>query len=179
MHRRLAVVVVALVAASACYGKKTVNTTPRGAYQIEPIVNGSFIVEPRSFKPFKVTVAPGSVNPRVEGTFTASGANNDIEVMLLEASQFQNWEQRNKFTSAYQSGRVTADKLAVPLPPQEGTYYVVFSNRFSLISNKAVVADIVLHCDKGKKNAPPRAVLKGRAAVRLKPDTTATQSSAS
>jgi hypothetical protein len=179
MHRRLAVVVVALVAASACYGKKTVNTTARGAYQIEPIVNGSFIVEPRSFKPFKVTVAPGSVNPRVEGTFTASGANNDIEVMLLEASQFQNWEQRNKFTSAYQSGRVTADKLAVPLPPQEGTYYVVFSNRFSLISNKAVVADIVLHCDKGKKNAPPRAVLKGRAAVRLKPDTTATQSSAS
>jgi len=157
MHRRLAVVVVALVAASACYGKKTVNTTAGGAYQIEPIVNGSFIVEPRSFKPFKVTVAPGSVNPRVEGTFTASGANNDIEVMLLEASQFQNWEQRNKFTSAYQSGRVTADKLAVPLPPQEGTYYVVFSNRFSLISNKAVVADIVLHCDKGKKNAPPRA----------------------
>jgi len=155
MHRRLAVVVVALMAA-ACYGKKTVNTTAQGPYQIEPIVNGSFIVEPRSFKPFKVTVAHGSVNPRVEGSFTASGANNDIEVMLLEASQFQNWEKRNKFTVAYQSGRVTSDKLAIPLPPQEGTYYVVFSNRFSLISNKAVVADIVLHCDKGKKRPPLR-----------------------
>jgi hypothetical protein len=151
MHRRLGVVVVALAISSACYGKKAVNTTAQGPYQIEPIVNGSFIVEPRSFKPFKVTVAPGSVNPRVEGTFTASGANNDIEVVLLEASQFQNWEKRNKFTVAYQSGRVTSDKLAIPLPPQEGTYYVVFSNRFSLISNKAVVADIVLHCDKGKK----------------------------
>ena len=54
-------------------------------------------------------------------TFTASGANNDIEVMLLEASQFQNWEKRNKFTVAYQSGRVTSDKLAIPLPAQEGT----------------------------------------------------------
>jgi len=156
MHRRLAVVVFAFVMASACYGKKTVSTTAQGPYQIEPIVNGSFIVEPRSFKPFKVIVAPGSVNPRLEGTFTASGANNDIEVMLLEASQFQNWEQRNKFTVAYQSGRVTSDKLAIPLPPQEGTYYVVFSNRFSLISNKAVVADIVLHCDKGKKKPPLR-----------------------
>lgn len=156
MHRRLAVV-VAVVMASACYGKTTVNTTAQGPYQIEPIVNGSFIVEPRSFKPFKVTVAPGSVNPRVEGTFTASGANNDIEMMLLEASQFQNWQNRNKFTVAYQSGRVTADKLAIPLPPQADTYYVVFSNRFSMISNKAVVADIVLHCDKGKKKAAPRA----------------------
>jgi hypothetical protein len=156
MHRRLGVVVVALAISSACYGKKAVNTTAQGPYQIEPIVTGSFIVEPRSFKPFKVTVAPGSVNPRVEGTFTASGANNDIEVVLLEASQFQNWEKRNKFTVAYQSGRVTSDKLAIPLPPQEGTYYVVFSNRFSLISNKAVVADIVLHCDKGKKSPPLR-----------------------
>src|SRR3954453_859357 len=73
MHRRLGVVVVALAISSACYGKKAVNTTAQGPYQIEPIVNGSFIVEPRSFKPFKVTVAPGSVNPRVEGTFTASG----------------------------------------------------------------------------------------------------------
>jgi hypothetical protein len=156
MYRRLAVVVFTLVVAAACYGKKAVNTTAQGPYQIEPIVNGSFIVEPRSYKPFKVTVAPGSVNPRVEGTFTASGANNDIEVMLLEASQFQNWEKRSKFTVAYQSGRVTSDKLAIPLPAQEGTYYVVFSNRFSLISNKAVVADIVLHCDKGKKQAPAR-----------------------
>ena len=157
MKRRLAAVLFTLVMAAACYGKKAVTTTARGSYQIEPIVNGSFVVEPRSYKPFKVTVAPGSVNPRVEGTFTASGANNDIEVMLLEASQFQNFEKRNKFTVAYQSGRVTSDKLAVPLPPQEGTYYVVFSNRFSLISNKAVVADIVLHCDKGKKKAPARA----------------------
>src|SRR3954465_5144377 len=146
MHRRLGVVVVALAISSACYAKKAANTTAPGPYQIEPIVNGSFIVEPRSFKPFKVTVAPGSVNPRGEGTFTASGANNDIEVVLLEASQFQNWEKRNKFTVAYQSGRVTSDKLSLDLPAEAGTYYLVFSNRFSLISNKAVVAGIVVRC---------------------------------
>ena len=122
MHRRLAVVVIALIGASACYGKKTVNTTAPGPYQIEPIVNGSFIVEPRSYKPFKVAVAPGSVNPRLEGTFTASGANNDIEVMLLEASQFQNWDKRNKFTAAYQSGRVTADKLSMDLPAEDAEH---------------------------------------------------------
>ena len=151
MYRKLAVVVLAVVAASACYGRKTVTTTVKQPYQIESIVNGSFIVGPRNFKPYKIEVAPGSVNPRLEGTFNASGANNDIEVFLLEQSQFQNWEQRNKFTAAYQSGRVTSDKLQVPLSPQGGTYYVVFSNRFSMLSNKAVVADIILHCDKGKK----------------------------
>jgi hypothetical protein len=150
MHRRLAVVAIVVCMASACYGKKTANTIP-GPYLVEPIVNGSFIVEPRSYKPFKVVVAPGAVNPRLEGTFSASGANNDIEVLLLEASQFQNWEKRTKYTVAYQTGRVTAETLRMELPAEPGTYYIVFSNRFSLISNKAVVADIALHSDKGKK----------------------------
>ncbi|HWK08817.1 MAG TPA: hypothetical protein VNR64_02115 [Vicinamibacterales bacterium] len=50
------------------------------------------------------------MNPRLEGILTASGASNDIEVMLLEASQFQKWDHRNEFTAAYQSGRVTSHK---------------------------------------------------------------------
>ena len=40
--------------------------------------------------------------------------------------------------------RVTAAKLHVQLPQEPGTYYVVFSNRFSWITNKAVVADVKL-----------------------------------
>ena len=151
---------VAAVVIAGCYHAKGnytgLSKTSSPKQLSAQIVSGSFVVEPRTVKQFTVAVASDMAHPRLEGSFTASGANNDIEVMLLEASQFQNWEKRSKFTVAYQSGRVTSDKLAIPLPAQEGTYYVVFSNRFSLISNKAVVADIVLHCDKGKKQAPAR-----------------------
>ena len=108
------------------------------------VVSGSFIVEPRNYKPFKVVVAPEMSRACVEGTFTATGANNDIEVTLLEETEYLNWQNRHKFEASYESGRVTAGKLKVELPETPATYFVVFSNRFSIISNKSVVADVKL-----------------------------------
>ncbi len=114
----------------------------------DAVVNGAFVVEPRTFKPFKVVVAPGMANARLEGNFTATGARNDIEVTLLTESEFANWQSRRTFLPVYVSGRVTAGKIAVDSALAPGTYFVVFSNRFSLLSNKAVVADVQLRYDR-------------------------------
>ena len=149
MDRKIAVLfVAAALVMSGCYRRGPNYGPPDKAAAAQAmstvVVSGSFIVEPRTFKPFKVVVAPEMANACVEGTFTASGANNDIEVTVLEETQFLNWQNRHKFEAAYESGRVTAGKLKVDLAETPGTYFVVFSNRFSIVSNKSVVADLKL-----------------------------------
>jgi hypothetical protein len=111
------------------------------------IVTGSFSVQARNFTPFTIQVPEGLDDVRIEGTFSAEGGRgNDIEVTLLEEIQFRNWQNRHKFLPMYESGRVTADRVNVPLPGA-GTYVMVFSNRFSLLSTKAVTADLKLRYD--------------------------------
>jgi hypothetical protein len=141
-----------IFAAIGCGGeKKPIQTNlastapaPRIQHASQNLLGGSFIVEPGKYKPFAVAVTAAMNNPTVEGNFTASGGNNDIEVLVLEETQYLNWQNGHKFDATYSSGRVTAGKLNVQLPQEPGTYYVVFSNRFSWITNKAVVADVKL-----------------------------------
>ena len=142
----LACILAALVMSGCRYGRPAV--VPVSQHMAEPVATGSFIVEPRTFKPFKLLVTTGMSNPRLEGTFSATGARNDIEVTLLEESQFTNWQERRSFEAIYESGRVTNATLDVQLPTDPATYYVVFSNRFSIFSNKAVAADVHLSYDR-------------------------------
>ena len=148
-----AFVLIGMLAAAGCYGGSKDLDYPAASpttYNLtESVVSGAFIVEPRTFKPFKITLTPGMSNARLEGNFTASGARNDIEVTLLSEAQYTNWQNRQKFDAAYVSGRVTSGKIAVTLAAP-GTYYMVFSNRFSIISNKAVTADVQLVYDRSQ-----------------------------
>ena len=139
--------IVAALSLSACAlwpgGSATPDPNPANV-----IASGSFSVSARTFKPFTVVVPEGASNARVEGTFsTTGGANNDVEVTLLEQAQFLNWQNRLKFLPVYESGRVTADKVKIPLP-EAGTYIVVFNNRFSLLSSKTVAAELRLAFDR-------------------------------
>jgi hypothetical protein len=143
-----------ILAVAGCSGgaKKPVQTNlvstvpaPTIQHGSQDVLGGSFIVEPGKYKVFDIVVTATMKSATVEGTFTASGGNNDIEVFVLDESQYMNWQNGHKFDATYTSGRVTAGKLNVQLPQEAGTYHVVFSNRFSYITNKAVVADVKLH----------------------------------
>jgi hypothetical protein len=151
---RLLVVTVVILAVSACGGSKApLNYVPAPALQqlTDTIVEGKFVVPPRTFKPFEIVIGPAMSNARLEGTFTASGANHDIEMLLLDEQQFSNWQNRHTFKSTYASGRVTADKVRIDLPSEPGKYFVVFSNRFSIFSNKDVAADLKLRYDRTER----------------------------
>jgi hypothetical protein len=154
--RGLLVTTLVVLASPACYGSKApvqvaVPPPPAIAQQMrDTIVEGSFAVAARTFKPFEIVVDAGMAKPFLEGTFTASGANHDIEVLLLDEQQFSNWQNRHEFKSAYASGRVTADKMRIDLPNEPGKYFVIFSNRFSMFSNKGVVADLKLRYDRAR-----------------------------
>jgi hypothetical protein len=147
-----ALIVTALVASGCWYSKPAV--APAVQAVTEPIVTGSFVVGPRTFTPYKFVVTTGMSKPRLEGTLSAQGARNDIEVTVLDEAQFANWQNRDSFKAAYESGRVTDTTLTVDLPEAPATYYMVFSNRFSLMSNKAVTANVQLCYDRVNLSAP-------------------------
>lgn len=116
------------------------------AYDYQPVrpaggeflVNENFSVAAGATKWWRFTVPPGATS-RVLGDFRASGGSgNDIEVGLTD----ENGANGHAGRFWYHSGKVTVGSIDVALGP--GTYFVVFSNRFSAFSSKSVTASIQL-----------------------------------
>jgi hypothetical protein len=104
----------------------------------EFLVNESFSVPAGAAKWWRFTVPPGGA-ARVVGDFRASGGSgNDIEVGVTD----ENGANGHAGRFWYHSGKVTVGNIDVALGP--GTYFVVFSNRFSAFSSKSVTASIQL-----------------------------------
>ena len=152
MFKRSIVLILMTLAGGGClFGRGSSSPSVPGQEHRQPpvdIATGPFDVAARAFKPFKIVVPAGVKNARIEGKFSASGGwGDDIEVTLLEETQFLNWQNRHKFLPLYQSGRITADRIRVSLPADAATYVMVFNNRFSLMSSKGVVAEVKLLYD--------------------------------
>ena len=82
-----------------------------------------------------------SSGQHVFGHFKAEGGSrNDIRVSIFDQDGFANWQNDHIVKTYYDSGKVTTGKIDVRLKP--GTYYLVFDNRFSGVSNKAITSDI-------------------------------------
>lgn len=110
------------------------------------LVDTAFTLSAEQGMQWNFTVPPSATDVRVEGTFTASGGTgNDVEVYLLNDDEFVNWQNRHAVNALYNSGRMTQGTLDAGLPSGAGTYHLVFSNKFSLFSPKAVRASIRLH----------------------------------
>ena len=70
--------------------------------------------------------------------------SNDVEVFLLSENDFVNWQNGHAANSLYNSGRVTVGHINVNLPSEAGTYYLVFSNKSSLLTQRSVMVDAAL-----------------------------------
>jgi predicted nucleic acid-binding Zn ribbon protein len=110
----------------------------------EQLISGQTIVKPGAYFYEKFVVDADRVKyAHVIGSFNASGGTgNDIEVLLLEESSFENWKNGHSAPALYNSGHITTGKIDVPLS-QTGTYYIIFNNIFSQ-SEKQVFSDISL-----------------------------------
>ena len=87
----------------------------------------------------------GATNVRLQGHFSATGgAGNDVQVYLMNDDEFVNWRNHHPINPIYNSQRATQGTVNVSLPSDAGTYYVVFDNRFSFISPKAVQDNLTL-----------------------------------
>lgn len=111
-----------------------------------PLGSPAFTVKNLGYVYTQFDVPPGATNVSVVGRFTASGGiGNDIEAYVLTSDGFVNFQNGHQATTYYQSGRVTQGSINANLPAGAATYYLVFSNNFSLLSAKAVQASITLN----------------------------------
>jgi hypothetical protein len=103
------------------------------------IGKGALAVAAMHYAYYSLAVPPGARNVKVQGRFTAAGgAGNDIFVFLLNEDGFTNWKNRHQVPAYYSSGKVTVGDVNAALPNDAGNYYLVFDNRFSMLTAKAV-----------------------------------------
>jgi zinc-ribbon domain len=119
-----------------------------------PLLEKPSVIAPGQYLYVKFTVVQRAKNVRIDGRFLASGGSgNDIEVFIVDEDGFLNFQNGHSAPTFYNSGKVTADTLNVQLPSTDAatapvTYYLVLSNSFSMLSNKAVEGNITLHYDR-------------------------------
>lgn len=92
---------------------------------------------------YRLPLNATQLNPHITGHFLASGGSgNDIEVFIADEEGFGKLMNGRQARIYYGSGKVTSGIIDAVLPTRDGTYYLVFSNRFSVISAKNVTADV-------------------------------------
>ena len=116
------------------------------------VISNPFPIAPQKSVSYSFKIYQHSQNIHLDGTFEASGGGgNDIEVYLLDEDELINWRNGHSTSSFYNSGRVTRGTVHLNLPSTTTApvnYYMIFNNKFSLLSNKVVQGNITVHYDR-------------------------------
>jgi len=139
-----------------------------GFKQDRVILDSAFSVGPHTFRYYKFALPEGSVNVAVVGQFTSAAdtlnagnrksqssdkskakandnANdNGIQAYVLTEPAFTVWQNGYATSSLYDSGSVAEGTVQADIPAGAGIYYLVFSNKSSPKTSKAVHATVVL-----------------------------------
>ena len=108
------------------------------------LLSDSVMVLALQYQYWKFEVSTSAVNAHIVGNFhTAGGVGNDIEAVVAEWGQCENWLNGHQAQVLYASGKVTNGTMDVPIR-QPGTYCLAFSNKMSLVSAKTVSGNINL-----------------------------------
>jgi hypothetical protein len=111
----------------------------------QKIATGQILVKANGYVQYRITITPDMVEPTVTGNFNASGGTgNDITAVIADEMNYMNWingHQARVFWGT--EGKQTTGTLEVRLRP--GTYYLVFSNKFSALTDKQVFLEVDLN----------------------------------
>ncbi len=132
----------------------------------QTVLQTPFSVSAHTFRYYKFSLPPGSLNVAIIGQFSASSdtsknhsdrknadkdnadkdkdADTNIEVYVLSEPAFTVWQNGYATSSVYESGRVSEGTMQAELPPGAGIYYLVFSNKFAPKAAKNVNATVLL-----------------------------------
>jgi hypothetical protein len=110
------------------------------------IANSTFNVTAGSWRYYTVDVTYAMLSPHLVGTFTASGGSgNDIRVFVMTDADYINWSNGHAVYPEYSSGQLTTGSFDVYL--STGSYYLVYDNSFSSVSDKSVTTTVRLNYD--------------------------------
>jgi len=126
-------------------GSQTENPTPVLQPVSEKLFSGQSVVRAGKYVFVKFQFDSEKMrDARVVGTFHASGGSgNDIQAVIAEESEFENWRNGHQARVLYSTDKVTNGKFDVSIT-ETGTYYLAFSNAFSLFTDKDVFAEAEL-----------------------------------
>jgi hypothetical protein len=114
------------------------------------IARGQITVGARGFAQYQFSISRNMFQPVFAGDFTVSGGGgNDIMAVIADEDNYANWingHQARVFWAT--QGRETTGQFEVRLPP--GTYYLAFSNKFSLFAPKQVSVTAYLNYQKAE-----------------------------
>jgi hypothetical protein len=109
------------------------------------LTNGALTVNANSFSWYTFTVPPNATTVAVNGHFTATGGSgNDIIAYIMDEDALANFKNGHEARVYYNSQKVTQATISAVLPNAPATYYLVFDNRFSLLTPKAVQVNATL-----------------------------------
>lgn len=111
----------------------------------QSIANGQITVGARGYWRYSIRITDDMLNAHLTGSFNAAGGSgNDVEVAILDAGEWPNWENGHETSVRYSSdGKKTTGTFDVIL--ELGTYILVFNNRFSLVNSKLVGLQVDLN----------------------------------
>ncbi|HZY46776.1 MAG TPA: hypothetical protein VFE96_03160 [Candidatus Bathyarchaeia archaeon] len=142
------IVVVAVVGAIAAYSFFNYARSSTSNLRLPHtgnIVNGLITVRPGTYNYYQFTVPVGATSTALGGSFSVSGGTgNNIEVLVMDQSNYNNWKSGYQASKFYDSGQVTSGTLTASLPTG-GVYYLVYSNIFSSSTTKSVQTTAYLY----------------------------------
>jgi hypothetical protein len=93
---------------------------------------------------YYVNFQVGNGGATVIGRFQATGGSgNDIQVVVADADNFENWRNGQPARVLYSTDRTTVGTINVRVS-QPGNYYLGFNNQFSLITDKTITSNVTL-----------------------------------
>lgn len=138
MFRSSATLALVALLATGCSDKGTSPT------RSENVLNGQVAIASGWAQVYWVTVTEGMKDVVLAGEFrTTFGGSLDIDALVLDDVGYVNWNAGNNFSYLYYQNRVTAGRFSVPLTAP-GRYCFVLSNRFSLLTDKAVSTSVAM-----------------------------------
>lgn len=110
-----------------------------GTSDTKTIVNSEFRVWPRRHHLIRFNIPFQQAN--LSGYFEAiGGVGNDIDVLVIDDSSYFNWINDIAVPAYYYGRKMITDRIFIFL--SKGNYYLIYSNRFSIISTKKVTTKI-------------------------------------
>jgi hypothetical protein len=141
----LLVLLIMLLVSYGLLNRASRNQPPAKQLHVVSVKNPDLHVDALAFNYVKLDVPMGATHVNLRGHFHANGGvANDIEVYVLSFDDFVNWQNSHTASPLYNSGTVTVGTFNVYLPNDAGTYYLVFNNRFSQVTERTVLVDAAL-----------------------------------
>ena len=135
------VIVLGIVGAIAAYS--FINFAARNAANLRiphslNLASGQITVPAVHYYYYYFTIPATATGITVTGSFTVTGGDQ-VQVLVMDQANFNNWKTNNGFTTCYNSGQATTGTISASLP-HTGTYDLVYSNPSSTDKNVQTTA---------------------------------------